>query len=71
MILRFSQKLGNKIDEIPDSTVEKDKALFADWSGHLFRFERAQYILVVNSYALLSTVIYGRGVKDFNSFISN
>ena len=70
MILRFSAKLGRKIHEVPDSTVERGIAIFTDWSGHLFRFERVQYILVSNSHALFSTVIYGRGVKGLNSFIS-
>lgn len=71
MILRFSTKLGGKIHEVPSTTAEFDGGYFADWSGHLFRFDRTQYILVVNSHSLFSTTIYGRGVTDFNTFFSS
>lgn len=69
MIFRLSQKLATKIHEQPPKSLPLDANAFADWSGHLFTADRAQYIIVTNTASLYSAVFYGRGITDDNQFL--
>lgn len=69
MIVRVSAKLGKKIHQSPDSVLPADPNPFADWSAHLFRAERTQYILLTNTASLYSMVMYGRGITDDRRFL--
>lgn len=69
MILRLSQKLASKIHENPDTSLQLDGNPYADWSGHLFTADRAQYIIVVNTASLYSAVFFGRGITDDGQLI--
>jgi hypothetical protein len=69
MIFRLSQKLATKLKEGTLPTVPLDENPYADWSAHLFTADRTQYIIVANTQALYSVVLYGRGISDFNTFI--
>lgn len=64
MILRLSQKLATKVKAGPLSTLPLDVNPLADWSAHLFTYERTQYILLSNTKSLYSTVMMGRGITD-------
>ena len=55
MIVRVSAKLGKKIDLSPDRVLPAHPNPFADWSSHLFRADRTQYILITNTASLYST----------------
>ena len=64
MILRLTAKLGEKVGLLPETRLPLDENPFADWTGHLFRAERVQYIIIANTPSLYSLVMYGRGVTD-------
>ena len=70
MILRLSQKLATKLKEGNLPAVPLDDNPYADWSAHLFTVARTQYILVANTRALYSVVMYGKGITDHSEFIS-
>jgi hypothetical protein len=69
MILRLSQKLNTKIKAGSLPTLPLNENPLADWSAHLFVAGRTQYILVSNTKALYSTVLYGKGITDDGIFI--
>ena len=69
MILRLSQKMNRKIMAGTLAAAPLDKNPFADWSAHLFTADRTQYILVTNTKALYSIVMYGKGTPDESEFI--
>ena len=58
MILRLSQKIGSRLKAGPLKPLPLDKAPVADWTSQLFFFDRLPYILVCNTAALYSTVLY-------------
>ena len=70
MILRLSQKLAKKLKEGNLPTIPLDEDPYADWSAHLFTVARTQYIIVTNTRALYSVVMYGRGITDYSDFIN-
>lgn len=70
MIFRLSHKLANKLQESNLFVVPLEENPYADWSAHLFTVARTQYIIVTNTKALYSVVMYGKGITDFNKFIS-
>ncbi len=70
MIFRFSQKLATKLKETNLPAVPLDENPYADWSAHLFTVARSQYIIVANTRALYSVVMYGKGITDYSEFIS-
>ena len=70
MIFRLSQKLATKLKEGNLPAVPLDENPYADWSAHLFTVARTQYIIVANTRALYSVVIYGKGITDYSEFIS-
>ena len=70
MILRLSQKLAKKLGEGNLPSLPLDENAYADWSANLFTADRAQYIIVANTKALYSVVMYGKGISDSSEFIS-
>lgn len=70
MIFRLSQKLATKLKEANLPAVPLDENPYADWSAHLFTVARTQYIIVANTRALYSVVMYGKGITDYSEFIS-
>ena len=70
MIFRLSQKLAKKLNEGNLPAVPLDDNPYADWSAHLFMVARTQYIIVANTRALYSVVMYGKGITDYGEFIS-
>ena len=70
MIVRLSQKLATKLKESKLPAVPLDENPYADWSAHLFTVARTQYIIVANTRALYSVVMYGKGITDSSEFIS-
>jgi len=69
MIFRLSQKLAKKLKEGDLPTVPLDENPYADWSAHLFTVSRTQYVIVANTRALYSVVMYGKGITNDNQFI--
>jgi len=69
MIFRLTQKLAKKVGLHPLPGLAPGQNPFIDWTAHLFRVERVQYIIVTNTAALYSLVMYGRGITDNNEFI--
>ena len=70
MILRLSQKLNTKLKAGTLKAKPLDENPYADWSCHLFTFDRTQYILVSNTASLYSSVMYGSGITDDCIFIT-
>jgi hypothetical protein len=69
MIFRLSQKLNAKIKAGTLAAVSLDENPLADWSAALFVAGRTQYILLSNTKALYSTLLYGKGITDDSHFI--
>jgi hypothetical protein len=70
MILRFSQKLGSRFKAGTLKPLPMDDAPVADWTSHVFFFKRTPYILVTNTAAFYSTVLYAKGITSESAFIS-
>lgn len=69
MFFRLSQKLAKKLKERwPLKAMEANEEPLADWSGHLFIANRAQYIILCNTESLYTCLFYGRGVTEDNAF---
>ncbi|HNY65246.1 MAG TPA: hypothetical protein PKM41_07380 [Deltaproteobacteria bacterium] len=69
MIFRLSQKLAKKIKVQPVVHADPSPNPYLDWTGHLFTAERSQYIILTNTFSLLSVIFHGRGVTDDNLFV--
>lgn len=69
MILRFSQKLGSRLKAGTLKPLPMDAAPIADWTSHIFFSGRTPYILVSNTAALYSTVLYAKGITNDSIFI--
>jgi hypothetical protein len=69
MIFRLTQKLAKKVGLHPLPGLPPQENPFIDWTAHLFRVEGVQYIIVTNTAALYSLVMFGRGITDDNEFI--
>lgn len=69
MILRVTGKLGKKIKARPESCLPAAENPFADWSAHLFRADRRQYIMVANTPSLYCTVLRGRGITSKDELV--
>jgi hypothetical protein len=69
MIFRLSQKLATKLHETALPSVPLDENPYADWSANLFTTDRTQYIIVTNTRALYSVVMFGKGIIDYSIFI--
>jgi hypothetical protein len=70
MIFRLSQKLATRLKEGNLPSVPLDENPYADWSAHLFTVARTQYIIVANTRAFYSVVMYGKGITGDSEFIS-
>ena len=70
MILRLSQTIGSRLNTGPLKPLPLDKAPVADWTSQLFFFDRLPYILVSNTAALYSTVLYAKGITNDSIFIT-
>jgi hypothetical protein len=70
MIFRLSHKLATKLKEGDLPAVPLDENPYADWSAHLFTVAPTQYIIVANTRALYSVVVYGKGITGYSEFIS-
>jgi hypothetical protein len=70
MILRFSQKLGSRLKAGTLKPLPLDDAAVADWTSHVFFFKRTPYILVTNTAALYSTVLFAKGITNDSVFIT-
>ena len=71
MILRFSQKLGSRLKTGTLKPLPMDAAPIADWTSHLFFFDRTPYILVSNTAALYSTVLFAKGITNDSVFMTH
>jgi hypothetical protein len=69
MIFRLSHNLNAKIKAGALRAFPLHENPLADWSAHLFVAGRTQYLLLSNTKALYSTVMYGRGVTTDSHFI--
>jgi len=68
MIFRLTHKLAKKIKVTGLQCLPLNRNPFVDWTAHLFTVERVQYIMVTNTVALYTMIMYGRGVTDDNQF---
>ena len=68
MILRVSHKLGKKIKAAPDMSLPMHEDPFLDWSGHVFRANRVQHIILTNTATLYSLVFLGRGLTSPDAY---
>lgn len=71
MIIRITADLGKKIGFKPSQINPLDTNPFIDWTAHLFRADRTQYIIITNTVSLYSMVMYGRGITDDSNFIKS
>jgi len=69
MIFRLTQKMAKKVGLPPLQVMSFDQNPFIDWTAHLFRAERVQYIIVTNTASLYSLIMYGRGITEDNELI--
>jgi hypothetical protein len=69
MIFRLSQKLNSKIKAGALDTLTLDHNPYVDWSGHLFVVNQTQYIILSNTKALYSCVMYGAGITNESLFL--
>lgn len=73
MVFRFSRKMAKKIklDLLDlDVSVPLSENPFLDWTTHLFTADRTQYIIVTNTFSLLSIIFPGRGITGESEFIT-
>jgi hypothetical protein len=68
MILRVSGKLGDKIGVSPEASRPLHGDPLLDWSGHLFRANRLQHIIVTHTVTLYSFVFLGRGITTSEAY---
>lgn len=69
MIFRLSQKLSKKIAISISQYLHPDKNPFIDWSAHLFKAQRTQYILLTNTHSLYSLIMHGKGITNDKLFL--
>ena len=69
MIFRLSQKLSARIKAGGLLTLPLDENPLADWSAHLFVFQRTQYIILANTKTLYSCVMFPKGMTSEGYFI--
>jgi hypothetical protein len=69
MIFRFSQKLGSRLKAGPLKPLPLEDTPVADWTSHVFFFDRTPYVLTSNTATLYSTVLYAKGITNDSVFI--
>lgn len=70
MTIRLSRAVMDKLGVDISVAAEPDAAPLGDWSVHLFRSQRLQYLLAVNSTSLFPVVLPGRGLTTPKSFLA-
>ena len=70
MIFRPTLKLAKKLHE-PDlpSALGPARDPLLDWHATVFRANRYQYMLVMNTFSLFSVILSGTGIVDLGSFL--
>jgi hypothetical protein len=71
MIFRLSQNLSEKIKAGTLAALPLHDNPLTDWSAHLFRAGRTQYILLSNTQSLYSLMISGKGITNDSQFIGS
>lgn len=69
MIIRLSRKLADKLHQTGLQPLSPEPDILADWYGHLFVFNRCQYIIAVNSATILTAVFPGKGISDIDTYM--
>ncbi|MFW5923246.1 MAG: DUF6933 domain-containing protein [Planctomycetota bacterium] len=69
MLLRVTGKLGKKISERSLEKLPPAENPLLDWSCNVFRIDRKQHIIAINTRSLLPVFMYGRGVTDAASLL--
>lgn len=69
MVLRVTNKLAKKLKITPSRDYTNQINPFQEWYGHLFIFNRIQYIIFTNAYTLYSAVVPGKGIINTRTFI--
>lgn len=70
MIFRLSAKLSTKIKARNLDALPPDDNPYADWSGHVFRANRIQYIILCNTKSLYSCVMAAKGITNTEKFVA-
>ena len=68
MIIRFTDKLAKKLKLGPITKIDGHPNPYLEWYANYFTANRVQYILVTNAASLLTIVMYGRGISDYDLF---
>lgn len=71
MIFRLTQKLAAKLHENPSGAAAPSDNPYLDWHASLFRANRSQYIILMNSASLYSVVMQGSGITDARTFLDH
>lgn len=71
MILRLSQKINTKIKAGPLPEMPLNDNPYADWSCHLFKANRTQYIIITNTKSLYSFIMPQKGITNESKFIDS
>ena len=71
MIVRLTEKLGEKIGIKPKTAAALHDNHFADWTGHLFLANRLQLIIFTDTATLYSLLIPGKGIKTGELLLKN
>lgn len=70
MTIRLSRTTADKLGVDINVAAEPDAAPLGDWSVHMFRSQRLQYLLALNSTSLFPVVLPGRGLTSTKSFLA-
>ena len=68
--IRLSRAVMDKLSADISVAAEPDAAPLGDWSVHMFRSQRLQYLLAVNSTSLFPVVLPGRGLTTPKTFLA-
>jgi len=69
MIFRLTQKMAKKTGVGEMTYVPPEGDAFLDWCAQLFTAQRVQYITLMTTKSLFTTLMYGRGVTEKDGFI--
>ena len=69
MTIRLSQLTMEKVGLTITTTADPDANPLCDWAVHLFRSQRLQYLLAVNTTSLFPVVLAGRGITSEKTFL--
>jgi hypothetical protein len=69
MTIRISGVVMEKLGTPVTGTAAPEENPLCDWAIHLFRSQRHQYLLAVNTTSLFPVVLRGRGITSQASFL--